>query len=95
MKKLEKLRAYIQQPERRAPRKKRSEAAEQKSAQLAKRKIEVTRKARVLLGRFEELTAAGIYDDELRQIRDRLVESLFSLRNAKRDVKGMPTRILQ
>jgi hypothetical protein len=95
MRKLEKLRAYIQQPERRAPRKKKSEAAQQDAAKLMKRKIQAVRKAQEMLRRVEELTTAGRCPSDLRLLRDELVEALFSLRNAKRDVKGMTARILQ
>ena len=94
MKTLNEMRAYSSAPPRRAPRRKKSEAADQKSAQFEKRKIEVTRKARVLLKRFEELNAAGIHDDELRRMRDEMVQGLWALRTRGPEVKGLTTKVL-
>lgn len=95
MKRVDKLRAYIQQPERPPRKRKLSAAAEQRSAQLAKRKVEVTRKARALLERVKEIDAAGDCDQELRRMRDELVEGLWSIRHTRREVKGLPTQVLQ
>lgn len=73
----------------------RDEAAEQKSAQLAKRKIEDTQKARAMLKRVEEIMAVSERDQELRRMRDSLVGELWGLRHVKREVKGRPIRLLQ
>jgi hypothetical protein len=75
--------------------KKRSEAAQQRSAGLAKRKIEVTRKARAMLKRVEEITAAGQCDPELRRLRDKIVGEMWALRHTKRRVKGVSIGMLQ
>jgi hypothetical protein len=96
MRKLEKLRAYIQQPERCAPRKKKGEAAAaQESARLAAKKIRLLSEARAMLKRIQEIGAAGHCTGELRLMRDELVEGLWSIRHTRREVKGLRTQVLQ
>jgi hypothetical protein len=95
MKRIEKLRAYFQQPERPPRKKKLSAATEQRSAPLAKRKIEVLSKARAMLKQVEKIAADGECDQELRRMRDALVEELWAMRNTRREVKGQPVKVLQ
>jgi hypothetical protein len=73
----------------------RSEHSKQRTAQLAKRKIEATSKARAMIKRVEEILAAGEGDHELRLMRDTLVGELWALRHTRREVKGKHVEVLQ
>jgi hypothetical protein len=48
-----------------------------------------------MLKRFEEITAAGQCDPDLRRLRDEIVGEMWALRHAKRPVKGVPIVMLQ
>jgi hypothetical protein len=76
-------------------RRSRSEAQAQRTAQLAKRKIEAISKAREMLRRVEEILADGEGDHELRRMRDSLVEELWLLRHTRAAVNGKNVVVLQ
>jgi vacuolar-type H+-ATPase subunit E/Vma4 len=73
------------------PRRAKSEAAKQRAARLAAKKVRVLAKARAMLKRLETLPA----DEELRKMHDSLVEELFALRNTRCEVNGKHVEVLQ
>ena len=73
----------------------RDEASAQKSARLAKRVIEGTQRARAMLTQVEKITTDGKGDQELRRMRDSLVEALWGLRHTKREINGKHIAVLQ
>jgi hypothetical protein len=91
MKRVDRLRAYINQPERPPRKKKTSEAAAQKSARLAAKKIRLVSEARAMLKKLETLPL----DNDLMRQRDLLVAELWALRHARREIKGKPVEVLQ
>jgi hypothetical protein len=84
---LDQLRQKFSTKPARKPRRSRSEATAQKTAQKAARRVETMRKARAMIAHINSLPAM---DDDLRRLKDRLIEELFGLTHSRRAFKGLP-----